>query len=313
MSRGTFRLARARPRNARNTTALVIDNQYSFVTCPEIWTASQSNEYRYCSILHQLARDPGNYAWGALNGLTQPQIVGGDPATYMFTDRTNLERFYNIFAYAKVLSITAQIEWLGSTDTYLAQGTLAAQAVGPDEITMSSLQFNKHGTSLRYKMMHERFQRMTTDGNEARALAPANMLGWNQLPVLYHPDQRHLDSGRGDVGGSNLAQPGICKIVRFTPEKRFQSVRWKPLSRADKIASLFDIRKVVSQGWDKDQRTGGLWLGQDNWINRTASTDAFNDGRMSSVNTCDFFRITYRVRWKLFRRVASGQPVPVPP
>lgn len=292
----------------------MIDNHYSMVTCPEIWTAAISNEYRYCEILHQLSRAVGpNSQWGTLNGLTHPFVSAENVATYLMSDKYNMERFYNIFSYAKLLSLTCQIEWLGSTDTHVEQGQLLAQQAGPDEIIMSNLRFHKYGTSLRYKMMHERLQRQVDDGQGRTALAPANMLGWNQLPVLFAPDKEHIDSARGTVGGANLTQPGVCKVVRFTPEKRFQTIKWKPLSRADKIASLFDVSKVFRAGWDKDQRTGGLWLGQDNWINRTASTVPFNDGRTASVNTCDFFRITYTVRWKFFRRVAVGQPVPPPP
>lgn len=291
-----------------------MDNHYSMVTCPEVWTAGNSNEYRYCEIRHQLARPHGpTTTWGALNGLTQPVNSVENVATYQLSDNINITKFYDIFNYAKLLSLTCQIEWLGSTDTHLDQGQLTAQAVGPDEITMSNLRFHKHGTSLRYKMMHERFQRAVNDGMADQALAPVDMLGWNQLPVLFQPDKLHIDSPRGTVGGANLAQPGVCKIVRFTPERRFQTIKWKPLSRADKIASLFDVSKVYRAGWDKDQRTGALWLAQDNWINRSASSVPFNDGRTAQVQTCDFFRITYTIRWKFFRRVAAGQPVPQPP
>lgn len=285
------------------------------VTCPEVWTSSVTNEYRFCEFIHQLARMVGvNTTWGRLTGLTQPFVSGEGVASYLVSDKANLERFYNIFSYAKLLSITCQIEWLGSTDTHLDQGTfLQPGPEGVDEIAMSRLQFHKYGTSLRYKMMHERFQRAMDDGQGELALAPANMLGWNQLPVLFAPDKIELSSARGSVGGANLSQPGICKVVRFTPEKRFQTIKWKPLSRADKIASLFDISKIFHGGWDRDQRTGGLWLAQDNWINRVATTDTFDDARMTTVSTCDFFRITYRIRWKLFRRVAAGQPVTDPP
>lgn len=298
----------------RTQTSLVIDNQYSMVTCPEAWTQSEAQEYAFTEIRHQLAKSLGpNAIWGRLTGLTQPVPDTEGVNVYVLSDRNNLTRFANVFSYARLLSLTCQIEWLGSVDDDRRQGILLAQAAGPDEITMGGLEYNKHGTSLRYKMLHERFQRFTEDGNNADALAPANMLGWNQLPVLFSPDKLHIFSGRGTVGGANLMQPGTCRVVRFTPERRFKTIKWKPLSRADKIAATFDVMKMTQQGWDRDQRTGALWLAQDTWINRQVTTDVFNDGRLATVSTCDFFRFTYTVRWKFFRRVASGQTVPDPP
>lgn len=285
------------------------------VTCPETWAQSVAQEYRFAAVIHNLARTMAPEAvWGQMNGQTLPIDEGDGGRIYQFSDRSLLQRLYNVFAYARILSISVTIEWLGSVDNFQRVGTLEAQQTGPDLIRTAGLEYKKNGTSLRYKLCHERLNRMQEDNQLQRALAPMEMLGLDQLPVLYYPDKLHLDSGRGTVSGANLLQPGVTKVARFTPERRFISLKWKPLSRADKMASIFDISKVWNAGWDHDQRTGALWLGQDNWINSSTQNQPF-DGLplISGVTTCDFFRITYKPRWKFFKRIGYSQVMPDPP
>lgn len=282
------------------------------VTCPDQWANSIHNEYKFAEIRYQLGKPPApGEIWGNLAGNTTPIADGLGGVYYLLTDRNALNNVRNAFAYARILSIETQIEWLGSLDQGLDVGTLEAQQVGPDLIRKAKMEYRKAGTSLRYKLCHERFQKQMDDGQNGPALAPANMLGWNQLPVLYYPDKIDLPAGRGTVAGANLMQPGICKVLRFTQEHRFASVKWKPLSRADKIAATFDIRKTTSAGWDSDQRTGALWLAQDTWINSTVTATPFQGLDLtSSATTCDFFRFTFKVNWKFFRRLGLGQAQP---
>lgn len=270
------------------------------VTCPQNWATSAFSDYSYAIIWHKLAETNTQWAWPQ-DGISVVDPISGatHPAAYVANDLQFLLTARTLFSWARIQRIDVNIEWLGAVEQreYLQD----ENAPGAGISTYREMVYNKHGTTLFVKMCHERVQRQMRDGQDRDALPLDFALGNQVVPVLYEPDRETTLSGNGTTSLPNLATPGTCKKVRFTPERRFAHLAWKPLSRADKAQAVFDLQKCGQPTqYDDDQRCGGLWLAQERPLNAVTqwATAAGNVG----VNTCDHFRLTYKFTWKLYKR-----------
>lgn len=290
------------------TTAMVITNQQQLILNTEQWNLPPVEGYKYTQILHRLGDElTVGSTWYQPTGLTLASNQGG-VAGYVASDRLLLIGGRVFFKFAKLLKISINIEWLGSV-TQQEDLRYTDQTTEPPQEKTARLEFKKSGTTLMYKLLHERFDRGVNDGQNDQALAPADMLGWNRKPILLWPDVWDTSTNtRGQVVLNDLCTPGNCKLIKFTQERRFKTLVFKPLSKCDKLGATFDLNKLQSGTgtWDRDQRCGALWLGQEEPLG--AAGQAWNPEGLPGIwvgartQEYDFFRITYRYTWKFFSR-----------
>lgn len=288
------------------------------IITPAEWALSQTGAYKFCDIMHKLGETQNDVIWDAdADGVTHAVIAGNQdepaqfPATYVFSEHRVLTNAMVLFRFARLLSIDAKIEWLGAQIRTVSVNRIVSEVGEPSRSNGFGLHLNKYGATLMAKMCHERFDRMNADGRNNVALPVGNMLGFNELPDVHSPDRLSTIDGRGTTPSGSLAQAGGVKQIRFTPERRFKTLRFKPLSRIDKAASVFDLAKLEAAGanWDDDQRCGTLWLAQIKPLNALSSyTVGVGETQQIVQNeSTDFFRITYTATWKFFGAARSNQ------
>lgn len=300
----------------KGTNAITIRVPMSMIVTSENWHPSTTGAYKFVNILHKFGESTNAVRWDAgATGVTPP-IQGADnwPLYYVATVYNTMSNGIFLFNYARVLGADITIEWLGSLTT--KQGANRTADETGDTTVRADLEVTKFGTTLLAKVCHERYDRNHSDNQNQVGLAPMNMFGWDRLPVINNPDMMTSIDARGTTPSGNLkGAPGV-KMLRFTPEKRIHTLKYKPLNRLDKAGAFFDLVKLQAAGanWDDDMRSGTLWLGQEIPLVDVAPVMWPEQNPVPLLNnTSDFFRITYNVNLKFFGQSKVGQDNPVVP
>lgn len=272
------------------------------------WAQATSGAYKFANIMHQFGESTPALRWDAGAYGIQPVQDGGSawPARYVATVFNTMSNGIFLFNYARVLGADITIEWLGALTT--KQG--ADRVDSEDTTYRGDLEVTKFGTTLLAKVCHERYDRNRSDGRTGGALAPLYMYGWDQAPIINSPDMMTSIDNRGTTPSGNLkGAPGV-KALRFTPERRIHSLKYRPLNKLDKAGAFFDLVKLQAHGanWDDDMRSGTLWLAQETPLNDMFDTEwpALNPATLTHTTT-DYFRITYNVIVKFFGQSKVGQ------
>lgn len=279
------------------------------VCTSEAWQASTSGAYKYVNILHQFGHSNQHLRWDAgATGVTPPTAGPTDwPLYYVSTVYNTMSNGVFLFNYARVLGADIKIEWLGSRTMKQGGDRVIENGV---TIYRGDVEYTKFGTTLLAKVCHERFDRNRGDGVDRRGLAPLYMFGWDQMPIVNNPDMMTSVDARGTTPSGNLkGAPGV-KTLRFTPEKRVHTLKYRPLNKLDKAGAFFDLVKLNANGatWDDDMRSGTLWLGQEVPLNDDGHVGWPDTNPMSLINTTtDYFRISYNVILKFFGQSKVGQ------
>ena len=294
----------------KGTNSITIRVPMSMIVTGESWEASTTGAYKFVNILHKFGESTEAVRWDAgQTGVTPPiQGAGNWPLYYIATVYNTMSNGIFLFNYARVLGADITIEWLGSLTT--KQG--ASRLEDLDNTTLrGDLEVTKFGTTLLAKVCHERYDRNASDNQNQMGLAPMNLFGWDRLPIINNPDMMTSIDNRGTTPSGNLkGAPGV-KSLRFTPERRIHTLKYRPLNRLDKAGAFFDLVKLQAAGanWDDDMRSGTLWLAQETPLVDVAPVQwPAGDNPYPLLNqTTDYFRITYNVNVKFFGQSKVGQ------
>lgn len=291
---------RRNPRKFKRGNSAFYTTQHTLITCPEDWSTETGQQYQFAEIRHKPA-ESGFQRWGDGNAVTPP-TQSGSVAYFIASDDLFLRNARTIYEKAALQGINVRIEWLGARIQNQFVSTYPGQVGG--EGMNFSMANKKHGTSLMVKMCHERLDRQRDDGVDGVAMHPADMLGLNRMPILFQPDRIDKDAGRGTQDGDRLQQSLGLRTLRFTPERRFHNIHFKPQSMPEKAAAVLNLQNVQwaatgAAGFDNDMRMGCLWLGQQLALAGLTAWQPGTEGTVSFLD-CDFFRITYEWKWRLF-------------
>lgn len=279
------------------------------IVTAEAWEPATSGAYKFANVLHQFGNGEQQVRWDAgANGI-MPPIAGGAnwPIHYVATVFNTMSNGIFLFNYARILGCDITIEWLGA----LTKRQGLSRSDGAADIFRGDLEVTKFGTTLLAKVCHERYDRNRGDGQNRNALAPLYMFGWDQVPIINNPDMMTSIDNRGTTPSGNLSTaPGVKKL-RFTPERRIHTLKYKPLNRLDKAGAFFDLVKLQQHGanWDDDMRSGTLWLAQEKPLNDQFTTEWPTGAEPQPLlhDTTDYFKITYNVNIKFFGQSKVGQ------
>lgn len=297
--------------------AMVLNVAKNMIASPETWATAAAGGYRFVDIINKLGESNQTHRWDVGDLGIQPtaQFVPTFPQCYINTDYITLSNALFMFRFAKLLKTTVRIEWLGRMEEY--QSSLnAATRDGQNEFNswrLSELRVQGFGTTLLSKFCHERYDRNRADGAAEMALAPANMYGWNRIPILNQPDRISTLDGRGTTPSGAITTGSGVKVLRFTPERRVKYLKYKPLNRLDKAGATFDLAKLnhIGANWDDDMRSGSLWLAQQSPLDQIFTLED-QTKPLSTIQTCprDYFRISYVNTWKFYGPSTQGQDNP---
>lgn len=266
------------------------------VLCPEDWSISQDEQYVFVDIRHQPAKAVDEAEeWNSGTPLPPQQ---GNSAYCIAQCRALLGNARAMYEFARLMSIDIRIEWLGQMVQNIQATDFPPGATGGIGSTFT-INHNSQGATLLAKVCHERLDKMRNDGANLAALAPNDLFGMNRLPVVFTPDKAIAEAARGSQGGDALlSHPGV-KSLRFTPERRFCNLKYKPLNNIEKAAATFSCSNVAASAYDNDARTGVMWLASPVGLQGLSSWTP-GDGIQASTKTCEYYRISYTWNWKFF-------------
>lgn len=294
--RGRQKFTRKFPRNFRQGNSTTYSQTHTITVCPDGWTISQDEQYTFVDVRHQPSKvlDEAE-EWNS--GTPVPPQAGA--ANYFIAScRPLLGNMRALYEFARLQSIDIRIEWLGQLVQNVAATDFPPGATGGIGSTFS-VAHNTHGATLLAKVCHERLDKMRNDGANLAALAPNDLFGMNRLPVIFSPDKEIIDGARGSAGSHVLlSHPGV-KSLRFTPERRFVNLKYKPLNNIEKAAATFRGQAVANPNYDNDARLGTLWLAAPTGL-QGLSFWAPGDGVQTQTRTCEYYRISYTWNWKFF-------------
>lgn len=263
-SRPPTRVRGRRWRGGRRRTAgvyrtLVVEQNFDLAT----GAVSDDSKYVANVFLHQMGRYDENEFMNTSNVISYTGITALRHIVSMAPALKNMRMTYR---RATLVGINYKIEWKGRIER---QTDTATEPNG-----LQTEQKIVGGVETLYMFRgHESLYTMQADANSTgAALAPSHMLGWDVLPYIpwahyLMPDQINSSAALTKLPDRNWVMlktvPGL-KALHFTPEKNVKFVKWKPVSRADKIYRTWNLDRLNyatgsgGSAFDDDQRCGGV-------------------------------------------------------
>lgn len=219
---------------------------------------SDDNKYVAHMISHQLIRNDDNDFNSTSNMIG---FTGTTALSIVLSLWHSIANWAGAFKRAKALGITYKIEWKGRIDQE------ADGAVDGFETRLRRI----GGTEQLYVARgHESFPGQLSDGNNSTSLSITNMLGLGGSPVIHWPHyNRELQQNQDTfttlptTPWTSLYGDRRVKCLTFSPQRNIHWVKWKPVSRLDKIYSRYNLDRTHSaasavSAFDDDQRCGAI-------------------------------------------------------
>lgn len=225
-------------------------------------------------LIHQFGRNDQS---AFLTSTNVVQTIGDQATRLVVSVFPLLAQHQLCFRWARVTGVTYRIEWKGTLNLHTDTGD--TDDIGSVPLVREDLLLFRG---------HEILNGKTSDGTNAGAQTLGDMLGMAQYPVIDTPHTANVYSTNQEATtpwGSLMTDKRITRLT-FNQNRQVHYVKWKPLTRVDRLGCFWDLDKLVEANnttstFDDDARSGGIFL-----YRNTMWTTGFNAG----TNVDDLFR-----------------------